>query len=113
MDQNSDRIAAPSFAPFFAALLKTQPSYSLLPISLVTDHNCLRKLFDFTSGHRGENWRIEVALVKETLFLTRREKSQVGIITGSFNSDYGHEFEHAFPKTEEGLEDSCAHHRVA
>jgi hypothetical protein len=89
-----------------------QPSYSLLPIALVTDRNSLRKLFDFASGRPGENWRIEVELIRETLFLTRWEKNPVRIITGSFHSGHGHEFENAFLKFEEGLEDSSSHHRI-
>ncbi|KAF8855691.1 hypothetical protein BDZ45DRAFT_654934, partial [Acephala macrosclerotiorum] len=112
VDQNFDRVPAPSFAPFFAAILTMQPSYSFLPTALITDRNSLRKLLDFASGHRREDWRIEVELVKETLFLTRWEKNWVQIITGSFNSGYGHEFENAFLKFEEGLEDSSTHHRI-
>jgi hypothetical protein len=33
-------------------------------------------------------------------------------LTGFFNSGYRHEFENAFLKFEEGLEDSSAHHRI-
>jgi hypothetical protein len=112
INQNFDRVMAPSFAPFFAALLTMQPSYSLLPISLVTDRNSLRKLLDFASGRPGGNWRIEVELIEETLFLTRWEKNPVRIITGSFHSGHGHEFENAFLKFEEGLEESSSHHRI-
>lgn len=89
-----------------------QPSYSLLPIALVTDRNSLRKLFDYVSGHPGEHWRIEAELVEGTLFLTRWEANSVRIITGSLNSGYGHEFEKAFLKFEEDLRDSSTHHRI-
>jgi hypothetical protein len=48
----------------------------------------------------------------DTLFLTRWEKNKVRIITGSFNSGYGHGFENTFMKFGKGLEDSSAHHRI-
>ena len=89
-----------------------QPSYSLVPVSLVTDRNSLRKLFDFVSGHSGDPWRIEAELVEGTLFLTRWEANSLRIITGSLNSGYGHAFEKAFLKFEEDLRDSSAHHRI-
>jgi hypothetical protein len=111
-DQNSNRVITPSFAPFFAALITMQPSYSLLPVALVTDRNSLRKLFDFVSGHPGEHWRNEAELVEGTLFLTRWEANSVRIITGSLNSGYGYEFEKAFLKFEEDLGDSSTHHRI-
>jgi hypothetical protein len=52
-EENLDRKIIPSLTPLFAALEVMEPAYSLLPISLVTDRNSLRKLFDFVSGTRG------------------------------------------------------------
>ena len=110
--QNADRVIASSFAPLFAALSTMQPSYSLLPVTLVTDRNSLRKLFNYVCVHPGRAWRIEAELVEGTLFLTRWEANSGQIIIGSLHSGHGHEFEKTFLKFEEGLEDSSSHHRI-
>ena len=110
--QNADRVIASSFAPLFAALSTMQPSYSLLPVTLVTDRNSLRKLFNYVCVHPGRAWRIEAELVEGTLFLTRWEANSRQIIIGSLHSGHGHEFEKTFLKFEEGLEDSSSHHRI-
>ena len=40
---------------------------------------------------------------RTTLFLTRWEKNKVKIITGSFDSDYGHGFKNRFVKFRKDL----------
>jgi hypothetical protein len=113
-EENLDRKIILSLTPLFAALEVVKPAYSLLPISLVTDRNSLRKLFDFASGTRGVGswWQIEVEVVENTMIFTRWEKDSYRFVTGSFNSGYGHEFEKAFIKFNSDLEDSMAHHRI-
>jgi hypothetical protein len=97
----------------FAALDLMKPDFDFSGVDLVTNRNSLRKLLDFASGRISDSFRIDVNLVNSTLFLTRRERSTRNVIQGFRNSGYGHNFERAFTKPQEGLEDSNGHHRVA
>jgi len=89
-----------------------EPTYSFRHVSLVTDRNSLRKLLTFLSDRSSENWDIEVELVHNTLFLTRWEKNYNLLFSGSFNSGFGHSFESEFLGYENGMEESCSHHRM-
>jgi hypothetical protein len=105
-EENLDRKIIPSLTPLFAALEVMAPAYSLLPVSLVTDRNSLRKLFDFVSATKcfPSWWRIEVEVVENTMIFTRWEKDSYLLVTGSLDSGYGHEFEKAFIKFNSNLE---------
>jgi hypothetical protein len=113
-EENVDRKIIPSFTPLFAALEVMAPTYSLLPVSLVTDRNSLRKLFDFVSATKcfSSWWRIELEVVENTMIFTRWEKDPRLLVTGSLNSGFGHEFEKVFVKFNSNLEDSMSHHRI-
>ena len=89
-----------------------KPDCDLGAVHLVTNRNSLRKLLNFASGRVPESFRIDVNMVHDTLFLTRRERSTRDLIQGNRNAGYGHNFEKAFTKAEAGLEESSGHHRV-
>lgn len=89
-----------------------KPEFSLNDVDLVTNRNSLRKLFDFVNGRARDSFRIDLHMVEKTLFLTRRERNARGIICGSMDSGFGHNFEHAFSTPEPGIENSASHHRV-
>ncbi|RFU27526.1 hypothetical protein B7463_g8813, partial [Scytalidium lignicola] len=112
-EKGDKMILPPAYAPFFASLQEMQPTYSFLPVSLVTDRNSLRKLLGFASGHARQDWRIYVELVKDTLFLIRWEADKRRIMTGSLNSGYGHSLEKKFAKFDKDLKSSTHHHRIA
>ena len=96
----------------FAALDAMQPDYDFTAVDLVTNRNSLRKLLNFASGRAPDSFRIDVCMVHDTLFLTRRERTTKDMIRGPHNSGFGHNFEKAFTKAEKGLEESSGHHRV-
>jgi hypothetical protein len=103
IDQVSHRTPSPPFEPFFKSLLTMHPNFNMKPISLVTDRNSLRKLLKFASGKFDRSWRIDVDMVEDTMLFTRWEVNAVQIITGSYNSGYGHEFEKAFTQFDREL----------
>lgn len=88
------------------------PTFDMKPVGLVTDRNSLRKLFQFVSSKVDRSWRIDVDIIEDTLFFSRWEESKVQIITGSFQSGYGHEFEKAYLNYELSLQESSGHHRI-
>jgi len=96
----------------FAALDLMKPEFGFGGVDLVANRNSLRKLLDFASGRVRDSFRIDVNLVENTLFLTRRERSARDVIRGSRHTGYGHNFENASTEPQKGLEDSSAHHRV-
>jgi hypothetical protein len=113
IDQNASRAPTYPFEPMFAALDLMKPDFDFGGVDLVTNRNSLRKLLHFTSGRAPDSFRIDVNLVESTLFLTRRERRTEDVIQGAMNAGYGHNFERAFTKPLDGLEDSSGHHRVA
>lgn len=84
---------------------------SFKDVDVVTNRNSLRKLFNFVSGRPYSDFRIDMHLVKDTLFLTRRERNIREVLHGSHGS-CGHGFERACVTQEDHLRDSTAHHRV-
>ncbi|KUJ21237.1 uncharacterized protein LY89DRAFT_681819 [Mollisia scopiformis] len=101
------------WAACFAALLFMQPSYTLLPGSIVADRNSIRKLLDFVSGKRSQyDWQIDAQMMKGTIFLTRWENDPSQHVIDRFYDGYGKSFEKAFLEHGVGLEDSSSHHRI-
>lgn len=89
-----------------------QPNFNMNSISLVTDRNNLRKLFNFACSHPDRSFRIDVDMVYNTMFFTRWEQKHVHLLTGYNNPGYGHAFEKAFTVFEEDLANSSGHHRI-
>ncbi len=112
IDLNADRVPQFPFEPLFRALQVMKPEFSLENIDLVTNRNSLRKLFDFITGRGRDSYRIDLHMVAETLFLTRRERNTREFIHSSRDTGFGHNFEHAFSTPEPGIEESAGHHRV-
>ena len=81
-------------------------------VDLIANRNSLRKLLDFSKGRAPDSFRIDLNLVNNTLFLTRRERNTREMIHGNQNSGFGHNFERAFTQPAAGIEDSSGHHRV-
>src|SRR2546421_3858542 len=112
IDQNAARAPTYPFEPMFAALDLMKPDFNFGGVDLVTNRNSLRKLLHFASGRPQQSFRIDIKLVQSTLFLTRREKKTREVIRKAMSAGYGHNFERAFTKPLDGLEDSSGHHRI-
>lgn len=81
-------------------------------VDVVVNRNSLRKLLDFAAGRRQDPFRIDLHMVRNTLFVSRREKSVRLMVHGSTNSGYGHNFETVFTIPQTGLSQSSSHHRI-
>lgn len=88
------------------------PDIRLDEIDIIVNRNRLRKLLDFAAGKRQDPFRMDLHMVKDTLFISRKEKNARYMIHGFRNSGYGHNLENAFTKPEDGLDSSSSHHRV-
>lgn len=112
VDQNAFRVPKYPFEPAFGALSVMNQDVQLNDADLIVNRNSLRKLLDFSAGRRQDPFRIDLHMVKETLFVSRREPSARLMIRGSTNAGYGHSFETVFTEPQAGLDHSSSHHRV-
>lgn len=100
------------FEPVFQAMFITNPDMRLDEVDIIVNRNSLRKLFDFASGKKQDAFRMDLHMVKDTLFICRRERNFGSLVHGPHDPGFGHSFENAFTKTEEELNSSGGHHRV-
>lgn len=112
IDQNAFRVPKYPFEPIFQALSVVNPEYNFTSVDLVTNRNSLRKLLDFAEGRARDNFRIDLSIVGETLFLSRHELKTREKLTKHGHAGFGHNFEKAFSEHQESLRDSTGHHRV-
>lgn len=112
VDQNAFRMPKFPFEPAFRALSIARPEANLDDIDIIVNRNSLRKFLEFAGGRRRDPWRMDLHLVKDTLFISRKEMNALAMVRGTGNSGYGHNFEKAFTKSGQGLENSSSHHRV-
>lgn len=88
------------------------PESDFKDTDLVTNRRSLQILFQFASGNPFQEFRIDLHMVHDTLFLTRREQKTYFVVNARGTSKVGSNFESAFTTSEPGLEDSSSHHRV-
>ncbi|KAF8455801.1 hypothetical protein BDZ91DRAFT_746219, partial [Kalaharituber pfeilii] len=114
IDQNSFRHPSCPFLPLFLSLWTLRPTYSLLPVSLITDRNTLRKLFRFVCAdpNHVHDFKLYIQVVHNTVILNRWEPQTVHIARPGERS-YGHGFHDAFSKYGKEVEGSKGHNRVA
>ncbi|KAK5689250.1 hypothetical protein LTR17_026400 [Elasticomyces elasticus] len=113
VDQHAYRLPKYPFEPVFCAMDVMNPQRQLDDVDIIANRNSLRKLLDFAAGRSQEPFRIDLHLVRQTLFLTRREESALIMTGGRRNTGgYGQNFEKTFTTPVAGLESSSSHHRV-
>jgi hypothetical protein len=113
IDHNASRVPKFPFEPLFRALQVMDPSVDFSEIDVVTDRNSLRKLFNFVAGkEKSRSFRIGLAMVHNTLFLTRQERRTLETLRGTKGTGFGHNFERAISVPDRDLENSSSHHRV-
>ncbi|PHH87038.1 hypothetical protein CDD83_9397 [Cordyceps sp. RAO-2017] len=112
VDQNASRMPQFPFEPLFRATAAMKPGFRFDDVDIVVNRNSLRKLLDFCSGRVKQTFRINLAIVHNSLFLERCERSARELIRGSQNSGWGHAFEQAFTKFPLSVDESTGHHRV-
>lgn len=101
-----------SFEPIFQALAVMKPTFRFDGIDVVLDRNSLRKLLDFTSGRISQDFRLELLIVDNTLFIERCERNVRDLVGMTISRGYGRNFEKVFTEHQAASEDSGAHHRV-
>ncbi|KAL1612030.1 hypothetical protein SLS60_000253 [Paraconiothyrium brasiliense] len=111
-DAKAAKLPRYPFEPAFRALATMNPILSLDDIDIVTRRNSLRKLLDFSAGKVQDPFRMDLHVVHNTLFISRKEGSAASMIYGAHNSGYGHSFETMFTKPQTGLDQSYSHHRL-
>ncbi|KAF2681935.1 hypothetical protein K458DRAFT_444428 [Lentithecium fluviatile CBS 122367] len=94
MDQATIQVPIHPFEPVFQATSVMNPDIRLDEFDII------------------DPFRMDLNMVKETLFICHKEQNNRSLVYGPHNSGYGHSFENAFTKTEEELETSGSHHRV-
>lgn len=101
-----------SYEPLYKALSIMGPETDFKGTDMVTNRRCLQMLFQVASGITFQDFRIDLHLVHDTLFLIRKTQKTYYVINAHGSTKVGSNFESAFTTSEVGLEDSRSHHRV-
>ncbi|KAK6517517.1 hypothetical protein TWF281_004168 [Arthrobotrys megalospora] len=113
VDQNAARLPEYPFESLFRAAVSMNPSFRFDDIDIVVNRNSLRKLLDFSKGVSQDNFRVNLLIVNNTLFIERCERSATMMIRGSHQTPgYGKSFEQAFTRSPDGMDRGAGHHRV-
>ena len=100
------------FEPIFQALSAVGSGFRFDDVDLVTNRNNLRKLWKWVEGGARHSFRIDLDIIKDTLFMTRWEANDSTLRSGSHTPGYGSNFEKTCSTQKDGLRDSTDHHRV-
>lgn len=74
IDQNAYRHPECPLEPLFRSVYELNPQFNPKPIGLVTDRNNLRKIVWSILGEDTGDFRVDIALVGDTLLFTRWER---------------------------------------
>ncbi|TGJ62257.1 hypothetical protein EYR41_002236 [Orbilia oligospora] len=107
VDQNAARLPEYPLEPIFHATASMNPSFRFDDVDVVVNRNTLRKLFEFGKNSFVESFRVNLYIVKNTLFIERC--SQITTERVRQNGGYGRTFEKQFTKS---TNESTGHHRV-
>ncbi|KAI0112275.1 hypothetical protein GGR51DRAFT_557459 [Nemania sp. FL0031] len=112
IDQSAARVPRYPFEPVFRAAVAMNPTINFADVDVVINRNSLRKFLDFCGGTVRDSFRVNLAIVNDTLFIERHEKNARELIRGRQLNGWGHNFEKTFTKLPKGLEHSTQYHRV-
>ncbi|KAI8241573.1 hypothetical protein K4K55_012176 [Colletotrichum sp. SAR 10_96] len=100
------------FEPMFRAIEADVSPPTFRSVDVVVDRNSLRQLFDFVKGGKKDSFRVQLHMVRNTLFITRQEKNnQYSMGYRKFYS-FGHSFEKEFTEHAKDMKGSLSHHRA-
>ncbi|KAI8215674.1 hypothetical protein K4K48_005247 [Colletotrichum sp. SAR 10_66] len=114
IDMNASMRPNMPFEPMFRAIEAGASPFTFDSVDVVVNRNSLRQLFEFVKGSKKDSFKVQLHLVNDTLFITRREQRNQFIVDSSqcrFNS-WGHAFEEECTEHAPGLEGSLSHHRA-
>ncbi|KAI0152692.1 hypothetical protein GGR57DRAFT_503556 [Xylariaceae sp. FL1272] len=112
IDQNGRRVPKYPFEPLFRAADTMNPQMRFDNVDVVINRNSLRKFLDLGGGPTKSNFRVNVAMVHDTMIVERCEKSTTRLIRGTSDFGWGHAFEKTFTKQPPRGIRSTQHYRV-
>ncbi|CAG9984811.1 unnamed protein product [Clonostachys byssicola] len=112
--RSTDQLRVPrhSFEPLFRAVEVMNPRLRFNDVDIICNRNSLRNLILFSSQRYLQNFRVNLLVVNNTLFIERCERDASIIIRGSYDRGFGRAFEKACTTYPEGLDASSSHHCV-
>ena len=110
-DYNYVRQPRDPYSPMFHALSIMKPDFCFNDVDVIADRNNLRVLLDFVSGKANGPFRLDLFVTLNTLMLVRNgENFWKNQDAGGVG--FGGNFEKAFTRPGEGLEDATSHYRA-
>lgn len=107
-DANMARIPQYPFEPMFQSMFSLNPNFRFDGVNLIINRNSLHILLRFVRGQVKESFRLNLAMVHNTLIVTRALKKASERMLDKNN--HGREFEDLF--LQHRLQDSGTYHRV-
>lgn len=98
------------FQPAVSAAISMNPNFKLDDVDIVINRGDLRKLLKYTTFDDQGSFRMNLYMVKNTLFIESGTRG--GQHWGSSETGWGHKFEKAFTSYPEHLQKSSAHMRT-
>ncbi|KAF2680528.1 hypothetical protein K458DRAFT_434359 [Lentithecium fluviatile CBS 122367] len=109
-DYNYVRLPRDPYSPLFHALGVMNPDFCFNDVDVIADRNNLRVLLEFVAGKNNGPFRLDLFVTMNTLMLARNGES-FWKNQGAAGRGYGINFEKAFTRPTEGMEDSTSHYR--
>ncbi|KAI8170022.1 hypothetical protein K4K50_010601 [Colletotrichum sp. SAR 10_71] len=115
IDINASKNPKMPFEPMFRAIAAGASPPMFDSVDVVVNRNSLRQLFQFVKGAK-DSFKIQLNVVEDTLFITRREKNnqyRVGLNSNPRDLySFGHSFEDEFTNYASDTKGSLSHHRA-
>ncbi|KKY35352.1 putative geranylgeranyl pyrophosphate synthetase [Diaporthe ampelina] len=103
------RMPSYPFEPMFQSMSALNPDFRFDGVDLIVNRNSLNRLLKFTSGAVKQDFRLDLAMVHNTLVITPAWERVSEIIRDK--SNHGREFEEMFLQRQR-LQDSGSYHRA-
>ncbi|EQB56420.1 hypothetical protein CGLO_03555 [Colletotrichum gloeosporioides Cg-14] len=100
------------FEPMFRAIEADVSPPTFYSVDVVVNRNSLRQLFNFVKGGKKDSFRVQLHMVRNTLFITRQEKNNQYSMGYGKSYSFGHSFEEEFTEHAKDMKGSLSHHRA-
>lgn len=115
-DANVGKNPSQPYEPMVRAIAATSGGGAdLAGVDVIVNRTALIQLFKFAKGSPGKNFKVDVNLVANTLFVTgRQRKNREDVASEQHRGEpsWGHSFEDAFTRYGPGAEGSTSHQRA-
>ena len=110
IDQHATRHPRYPLETLFRALYESQPAFDITSTDVITDRNNIRKLLNFVSYQKRENFTIFVEVINNTVLLGRHEPVTHQVAGANPFRGYGHSFEKEY--IQPLIKGSTGHYRI-